>query len=443
MWGSKKQEDPKSYGDATNAGFEAKGFDESPEAKSREDAEGRSASIVHRSLWDEENEASGRTKVSSETLQGELWNRSEDLFSPSLDSVYETAKTERTNASRCPKDLEPKYMTSLPLRRKERKTLAFATSSEESEEEGFRSGGATKKRVKTRRKQSKHSSSRRRETRSSSSSSRERTTKSKYGTAPSTPWQSPKSSHRTRTKSKTPKRGSSSDESSSSEQDGNESLVRISRPKHILKPPKFDGVMSFETFWAQFKNCAEHNGWDRTQKLVYLRSSLDKEAANVLWDYGKEVTESLSGLTKTLKMRFGGKAFADKHRIEIRNRRRKPDETLQSLHIDIRRLAALAFPSMEHRTREVIACDYFLDALADPEFALKIRERYPQDLDSALRIALQLEVWTKDSTRFRKLENEKERSEAKRTREVTGPKIPSQDQTNEALQNESTNSERR
>ena len=76
-------------------------------------------------------------------------------------------------------------------------------------------------------------------------------------------------------------------------------MVRI---KHMLKPPKFDGVMPFETFWAQFQNCAKHNQWDRKQKLVYLRNSLDKEAANILWDYGKEVTESLSGLTKTLKM---------------------------------------------------------------------------------------------------------------------------------------------
>jgi len=91
----------------------------------------------------------------------------------------------------------------------------------------------------------------------------------------------------------------------------------MSSPKHILKLPKFDGMNSFETFWAQFKNCAEHNRWDRMQKLVYLRSSLDKEAANVLWDYGKEVTKLLLALTKTFKMRFGGKAFADKHRIEI------------------------------------------------------------------------------------------------------------------------------
>jgi len=95
------------------------------------------------------------------------------------------------------------------------------------------------------------------------------------------------------------------------------------------------------------------------------------------------------------------KSFADKHRIEIRNRRRKPNETLSSLHIDIRRLATLAFPSMEHKAREVVSCNYFLDALADPDFATKIRERHPEDLDSALRIALQLEVWAKDSDRLR------------------------------------------
>ena len=131
-------------------------------------------------------------------------------------------------------------------------------------------------------------------------------------------------------------------------------------------------------------------------------------------------------------MRFGGKSFADKHRIEIRNRRRTLNETLQSLHSDIRRLAALAFPSMEYRTREVISCDYFLDALADPDFALKIRERHPEDLDSALRIALQLEVWTKDSIGLReatKGERNKDfgskdevKGEQKKTREMTKPK---------------------
>ena len=80
----------------------------------------------------------------------------------------------------------------------------------------------------------------------------------------------------------------------------------------------------------------------------------------------------------------------------------------------------------------MIACDYLLDALADLEFALKIRERHPEDLDSALRIALQLEVRTKDSARLR----QNERYEAKKTREVTGPKTTSQERINEALQND-------
>jgi len=44
-----------------------------------------------------------------------------------------------------------------------------------------------------------------------------------------------------------------------------------------------------------------------------------------------------------------------------------------------------------------MACDYFIDALDDPNLALKIRERVPKDLDAALRIALQLEVWSKDA----------------------------------------------
>jgi len=61
---------------------------------------------------------------------------------------------------------------------------------------------------------------------------------------------------------------------------------------------------------------------------------------------------------------------------------------LHNLHSDIRRLAALVFSDMEYRSREMISRDYFLDALADPDFALKVRKRHLKDLDSALRIAL-------------------------------------------------------
>ena len=46
-----------------------------------------------------------------------------------------------------------------------------------------------------------------------------------------------------------------------------------------------------------------------------------------------------------------------------------------------------------------MACDYFVDALDDPEMALKVRERSPKSLDEALHLVLWLEAWAKDARR--------------------------------------------
>ena len=49
-----------------------------------------------------------------------------------------------------------------------------------------------------------------------------------------------------------------------------------------IKPPKFDGNSSFETFLIQFDNCAEHNHWDELDKLHFLRSALTETATQML-----------------------------------------------------------------------------------------------------------------------------------------------------------------
>ena len=93
---------------------------------------------------------------------------------------------------------------------------------------------------------------------------------------------------------------------------------------------------------------------------------------------------------------------------------------------------------IKHQFRETISCDVFLYALADPDFAFRVRERNPVDLDSALRIALQLEVWMKDVDRLRS----KKRSDERKMQELTKLE-PKSDQrtetvvkTNEALRKE-------
>ena len=56
----------------------------------------------------------------------------------------------------------------------------------------------------------------------------------------------------------------------------------------------------------------------------------------------------------------------------------------------------------------------------EPTFALKVRERAPQDLDSALRVTLQLEVWTKDVERKQKeKEQTREFPKERKARELT------------------------
>ena len=53
---------------------------------------------------------------------------------------------------------------------------------------------------------------------------------------------------------------------------------------------------------------------------------------------------------------------------------------------------ALAYPKLTADAREEIACDHFTNALSYPDLALKVKERTPETLDDALRIALRLEA---------------------------------------------------
>ena len=130
-----------------------------------------------------------------------------------------------------------------------------------------------------------------------------------------------------------------------------------------------------------------------------MKAALTGDARQVWWDTDPVAIDSLSKLTTLLRSRFSGSRQAYKCKMDLKLRRRKPGESLTSLHRDIRRLMALAYPKLEHRARESIASDCFLDALDDPDMALKVRERAPADLDEALVTAMILEAWANDVRR--------------------------------------------
>jgi len=58
---------------------------------------------------------------------------------------------------------------------------------------------------------------------------------------------------------------------------------------------------------------------------------------------------------------------------------------------------ALAHPTLQQEAHEAIACHYFIDAMDDTDFALKICEWAQPTLDEVLRVALQLKARSKDA----------------------------------------------
>ena len=176
---------------------------------------------------------------------------------------------------------------------------------------------------------------------------------------------------------------------SDSESDDKHSVLKR---QAYIKPEKFDGVTpTFATFKAHFENASKFNAWNAAEQLAFLKSSLTGSAAQCLWDQSPECTDSLEKLWKLLGDRFAGHNLTEKYRTELRNRRRKPGESLDALCQDIRRLLIYAYPGPTSSAHEAIAKDSFIDALS-VELSLKVRERDPSTLDSALNIAMRLEA---------------------------------------------------
>ena len=157
--------------------------------------------------------------------------------------------------------------------------------------------------------------------------------------------------------------------------------AEVVKHRQKLKPPKFDGSTASETFIAQFQNCANFNQWNEEEQLAFLRGALEKEAAQVLWDYSPQEVYTTAKLLSKIRQCFGESVHLEKCKLELKSRRRQPGETLQHLHSDIRRLAILAFLELEESVRELVTCDYFFDSLHDPELVLALRGKSGKHID--------------------------------------------------------------
>ena len=188
-----------------------------------------------------------------------------------------------------------------------------------------------------------------------------------------------------------------------SQYDSDSSESPEARPRHRrtsrhtkapMKPMKFDGTMSVDTFIIQFETCAEYNDWDEREQVANLKCCLTGTAGQILWEAGDPSKLTYTELKEKLRARYGSVGQKEVFLSQLRARRRKPNESLSELYRDIRRLMALSYPSSHGgELHEEIAKSYFISAINDRVLELKVLEREPRDLDSAFTTAVRLEAY--------------------------------------------------
>ena len=164
--------------------------------------------------------------------------------------------------------------------------------------------------------------------------------------------------------------------------------------KIVMKPPRFEGKEHcIESHLVQFEIVAKRNGWDDSEKADFLKCSLVGEASQLLRDLSESAT--YDDIVYKLRQRYGTIEQLESFRMELKQRKRRPGESLSSLLKDIRRIFTLAFPGPPNYMTELAAKDAFVEGLDDRELMIKVCEREPETLDQAYRIAERMELYQK------------------------------------------------
>ena len=82
------------------------------------------------------------------------------------------------------------------------------------------------------------------------------------------------------------------------------------------------------TYLAKFESCAEYNNWTVKDKAAHLKSALIGNAANLLQGNARATYDEVVEL---LQRRYGNSQQHEKFKLELKSRRRRPDEDIQSL----------------------------------------------------------------------------------------------------------------
>jgi hypothetical protein len=159
-----------------------------------------------------------------------------------------------------------------------------------------------------------------------------------------------------------------------------------------LKPHDYDGSDDLDEYLAQFNIVSELNGWSYTSKSLFLASSMVGPARAILCELDSGKRRDFNTIVSALQNRFGSVHRAEVFRSQLQVRQLERNESIPQLAQSIRKLTRKAYPSATSEVVELLALDYFIDALPDTEIRLRLREVGPKTIGEAERIAVRLDA---------------------------------------------------
>ena len=164
----------------------------------------------------------------------------------------------------------------------------------------------------------------------------------------------------------------------------------------VQRPSSYDGKAPWDSYQIQFETAAEINNWGPEEKVKYLVTSLTGSALAVLHTIPPEKRQSYPELVAALGARFNDGKTGEYAKIALQERMRKAKESLPELAADVESLVRKAYPSIDERAIDTLACDHFIRALTDQEVKQQVKYRAPTTLKQALEFAVQIEAacWT-------------------------------------------------
>ena len=166
-----------------------------------------------------------------------------------------------------------------------------------------------------------------------------------------------------------------------------------SRKSATIRLGMFDGRnQPVETHLAKLANISSYYGWSASDRLHHLKASLEGNAAAVLYELNSSCTEA--DLVTLLRNRYGSHEMTERFRFELKLRRRKKGEPIQSLYNDVARLVSLAYPGETSSLAKLIARDAFLDSLDNTELKIKALEKGCNSIDEAYGVIARYETYT-------------------------------------------------